>query len=163
MTLIFHPFSGVRPLISTSGPKLGKRTNLVHPPGKSDVTLFHGTKSKDDADELQAHITLSKISSGDLHDTAVGTIDVCDDIDVRYLTNSLFVYLSEGVDGGFYLTDSLFAAAQFGCRNTILTDSEKKAGVMQQKSAYILGQSFLHNFSSDLVSYSHDRVQLERS
>ncbi|KIK52121.1 hypothetical protein GYMLUDRAFT_251474 [Collybiopsis luxurians FD-317 M1] len=70
-----------------------KRAGVTHPPGKSNVALFHGTESKSDAAKLKGTVNLSVIKDGDLHSTAV-----------------------PGVDGGFYLTDSLLAAAQFACR-----------------------------------------------
>ncbi|KAJ3861124.1 hypothetical protein EV359DRAFT_66735 [Lentinula novae-zelandiae] len=60
---------------------------------------------EDHAAELQSEVDLSSIKHGDLHDVAVS-----------------------GVDGGFYLTDSLLAAAQFACRNL-----EAKAYVLEYK------------------------------
>ncbi|KAJ3911698.1 hypothetical protein F5877DRAFT_72982 [Lentinula edodes] len=60
---------------------------------------------EDHAAELQSEVDLSSIKHGDLHNVAVS-----------------------GVDGGFYLTDSLLAAAQFACRNL-----EAKAYVLEYK------------------------------
>ncbi|KAJ4488996.1 hypothetical protein C8J55DRAFT_558052 [Lentinula edodes] len=78
---------------------------VQHPLGRSDAVLFHGTYREDHAAELQSEVDLSSIKHGDLHDVAVS-----------------------GVDGGFYLTDSLLAAAQFACRNL-----EAKAYVLEYK------------------------------
>ncbi|KAK7450565.1 hypothetical protein VKT23_012874 [Stygiomarasmius scandens] len=71
----------------------GKRAGVTHPPGKSNVVLFHGTEDPQSAAALKKTVDLSVIKNGDYHSTAV-----------------------DGVDGGFYLTNSLFAAAQFACR-----------------------------------------------
>ncbi|KAJ3808440.1 hypothetical protein F5876DRAFT_78722 [Lentinula aff. lateritia] len=78
---------------------------VQHPLGRSDAVLFHGTYREDHAAELQSEVDLSSIKHGDLHDVAVS-----------------------GVDGGFYLTDSLLEAAQFACRNL-----EAKAYVLEYK------------------------------
>ncbi|KAK7450571.1 hypothetical protein VKT23_012880 [Stygiomarasmius scandens] len=83
----------------------GKRAGVTHPPGKSNVVLFHGTEDPQSEAKLKKAVDLSVIKDGDYHSTAV-----------------------EGVDGGFYLTDSLLAAAQFACRK--LPDA-KKAYVLE--------------------------------
>jgi hypothetical protein len=82
-----------------------------HPPGKSDVSLFHGTEDKTNAASLKTKVDLSFINLGDFHD-----VD------------------ADGVDGGFYLTDSLLPAAQFACRKALSTaGSEEKVYVLEFK------------------------------
>ncbi|KAK7450570.1 hypothetical protein VKT23_012879 [Stygiomarasmius scandens] len=92
------PTSGTKktcPAIKTvlSKSSKGKRAGVTHPPGKSNVALFHGTEDPRSVAALQRGVDLSVIKDGDYHSTAV-----------------------DGVDGGFYLTDSIVAAAQFACR-----------------------------------------------
>ncbi|KAH8798064.1 hypothetical protein DL96DRAFT_1720697 [Flagelloscypha sp. PMI_526] len=70
--------------------ELNIRAPVVHPLGKSEVTLFHGTSSDADAKELAKMVDLSKgAAGGDLN------------------------------DGGFYMTDSIYAAAQFACQDVV--------------------------------------------
>ncbi|KAJ4470251.1 hypothetical protein J3R30DRAFT_3809345 [Lentinula aciculospora] len=88
---------------SQKGKRLMNDDGVQHPPGQSNVVLFHGTWRAADAAKLASEVKLSVIKNGDLHSTAVS-----------------------GVDGGFYLTDSLLSAAQFACRNV-----EPKAYVLE--------------------------------
>ncbi|KAJ3850041.1 hypothetical protein EV368DRAFT_84920 [Lentinula lateritia] len=81
-----------------------KRADVQHPAGKSNVVLFHGTYSIASATALKSEVNLQlSAKHGDLHSTMVS-----------------------GVDGGFYLTDSLLAAGQFACR-----DVEPKAYTLE--------------------------------
>ncbi|KAJ4463836.1 hypothetical protein C8J55DRAFT_553196, partial [Lentinula edodes] len=80
-----------------------KRADVQHPAGKSNVVLFHGTYSIASATALKSEVNLElSAKHGDLHSTMVS-----------------------GVNGGFYLTDSLLAAGQFACR-----DVEPKAYIL---------------------------------
>ncbi|KAJ3859914.1 hypothetical protein EV359DRAFT_67762 [Lentinula novae-zelandiae] len=90
-------------IIGSNHTNKSKRADVQHPAGKSNVVLFHGTYSIASATALKSEVNLElSAKHGDLHSTMVS-----------------------GVDGGFYLTDSLLAAGQFTCR-----DVEPKAYIL---------------------------------
>ncbi|KAJ3899230.1 hypothetical protein F5879DRAFT_926396 [Lentinula edodes] len=91
-------------IIGSNHSNKSKRADVQHPAGKSNVVLFHGTYSIASATALKSEVNLElSAKHGDLHSTMVS-----------------------GVNGGFYLTDSLLAAGQFACR-----DVEPKAYILQ--------------------------------
>ncbi|RXW24328.1 hypothetical protein EST38_g1529 [Candolleomyces aberdarensis] len=80
-------------LLKGSKNPLRKRAGVSHPDGKSSVVLFHGTSTQAFAESLKNPDLTKTYITGDLHSN------------------------SHGVCGGFYLTDSLIAAAQFVCHS----------------------------------------------
>lgn len=77
--------------VGKSKRSLYRRTATTHPSGKAATTLFHGTATQENANSAKVPDLSKTHASGDYHKRG------------------------GGCDGGFYLTDSLFAAAQFTC------------------------------------------------
>ena len=72
MSIIYHVTQcpAIKTVLSKSSK--GKRAGVTHPPGKSNVALFHGTEDPRSVAALQRGVDLSVIKDGDYHSTAVG-------------------------------------------------------------------------------------------
>ncbi|KAJ2914607.1 hypothetical protein MD484_g5793, partial [Candolleomyces efflorescens] len=93
---------------------LEKREPVVHPDAKSPVVLFHGTNDKSRSETL-GEPKLSKTNiEGDLH---------------KYSHKERM----KGPCGGFYLTDSIIAAAQYACYRVGGPDNVPTAYVQSYK------------------------------
>ncbi|KAJ2924748.1 hypothetical protein H1R20_g12342, partial [Candolleomyces eurysporus] len=115
------PPAGKKCLLKTSKNPLRKRAGVSHPDGKSPVVLFHGTSSQAFADSLKNPDLTKTHITGDLHSN------------------------SHGVCGGFYLTDSLIAAAQFVCH--------REGAATVPTTAYVLSYQWTPPTNLKLYSY----------
>jgi hypothetical protein len=96
----------VCPLTAKKGGSRIKARAVSHPSARGSITLFHGTSSSQAASLVSQGVQLSKTAaSGD------------------------FSHRPE-VDGGFYMADSLIAAAQFACFE-LGQDSPTKVDVLE--------------------------------
>ncbi|KIK65259.1 hypothetical protein GYMLUDRAFT_56662 [Collybiopsis luxurians FD-317 M1] len=125
---------------SVSGSKKSKRAGVRHPPGKSNVVLFHGTENEKSADTLKSPVDLGESAfHGDLHSIGVG---------------------KEHVQGGFYLTDSFLAAAQFACSKlepTAYVLEFQWNGAKLPVKDYQAGDEFEEYLEYDKTQYNEER------